>query len=106
MQNNSRGATRQDPFKRDIDVIACRLARDESTRDDLRQEMRVCLLSLPAGKPQQFYRAALKRCAFAYWAHAVVDAPSDRCGRPILSRRTRCVGGLAELDRIHQHRAA
>jgi hypothetical protein len=93
-------------FDRDIRMIACRFARDRATRNDLQQEMRLCLMALPEGKPRAFYRISLARCAHDYWARRVLDAPLDRQGRPILERRTVTAGGLAELDRLHQRRAA
>ena len=92
--------------KRDIDVIACRFAKDETTRQDLRQEMRCHLLTLPPGKGRTFYFRSLSRQAYTYWAHKVLDAPSGPCGRPILERQTVAVGGLAELERIHRRQRA
>ena len=93
-------------LKRDIDVIACQFARDETTRQDLRQEMRCRLLTLPPGKNRSFYATSLRRCAYTYWARRVVDAPAGPCGRPILERQTVAIGGLRELDHVFRKRAA
>jgi len=93
-------------IKRDIDVIACRFAKDEVTRQDFRQEMRCHLLTLPPGKGRTFYFRSLARQAYTYWAHKVLDAPSGPCGRPIVERQTVAIGGLRELDHVLRRRAA
>jgi hypothetical protein len=107
MQHNTISAPlRSDAIRRDIDVIACRFAKDETTRQDLRQEMLCHLLALPTGKVRAFYMRSLARRAHTYWERTIVDAPLGPDGRAILERRTICVGGLRELDQIHRRQAA
>ncbi len=93
-------------IKRDIDVIACQFAKDETTRQDLRQEMRCRLLTLPGGKNRAFYATSLRRCAYTYWARRILDAPLGPGARPILERQTIAIGGLRELDHVVRKRAA
>lgn len=93
-------------FDGDIARIAATFAEEPDIREELRQEMYCRLLELPAGRSRGFYLRAVGLHAFNYWARSVLDAPLDRDGWPILTRRTRPVGGLAELDRIHRRRAA
>ena len=93
-------------LERDIGRIAARVARNADVRAELRQEMRCCLLTLPPGKSRSFYLRALGRHAANYWGRTIIDAPLSRWGRPILDRRTICVGGLRELDQIHRRQAA
>jgi len=90
----------------DINRIARQLASDPHSRDDLKQEMRCALLTLPAGKSRSYYLRALANRAFNYWARCLLDAPRDHANRPMLDRRTRCVGGLSELDAISRGHAA
>jgi len=89
-----------------INVIAAELAHDECTRMDLRQEMLIHFMKLPAGKSTRYYERALRNRALTYWARRVLDAPISDAGWPILERQTVCVGGLTELDRLHQSRHA
>ena len=93
-------------IRRDIDVIACQFARDETTRQDLRQEMRCHLLTLPAGKNRAFYAKSLRRRAYTYWTRRVIDAPLGPGGRPIYERQTVAIGGLRELDHVYGRQAA
>ncbi len=107
MQTTTRIAFPFGVTQKDLAVIAAGLATDEITREDLRQEMLCCLLTLRPGKSRAFYTKVLARRAFTYWANAILDAPLGPCSRPLLDRQTVAVGGLAELDRIHRrHRAA
>jgi hypothetical protein len=91
---------------RDIRRIASRFARDDETQRDLRQTLFGRLLAMPTGRPRRFYLRALRREAFTYWAHCVVDAPFDHCGRPILERQTLPCGGLSDLEALDCRRAA
>jgi len=91
---------------RDVTSIAARLAGDNATREDLAQEMFCLLITLPPGRPRRFYLRALNRRAFNYWARRVVDAPMKNTGEVLLGRRMICVGGLRELERIHQRQRA
>lgn len=93
-------------LERDIGRIATRVARNASVRADLRQEMRCYLLTLPPRKSRSFYLRALGIHAFNYWGRVIIDAPLDPTGRPILERQTIAIGGLAELERIHQRQRA
>jgi|GEM_PF-4361726 len=92
--------------RREIDVIAARLSKDEDARRDLRQEMLCHLLALPAGQAKKFYARSLRRHAALYCARVLLDAPMGSNGWPLLGRQTVPVGGLAELDRIHRRHAA
>lgn len=90
----------------DIGLIAFGIARDRADFEDLRQEMWCELLTLPTGHPRRFYLAALRRLALRYWGRSIIDAPLDPSGKPALHRRTICVGGLRELDRLCRREAA
>ena len=90
----------------DINMIANALAHDDASRQDLRQEMKCRLLTLPQGRARRFYLHSLRNAALRHWGRKMIDAPLDRAGRPILERRTRAVGGLVELDCIHRRQSA
>jgi len=90
----------------DISRIAAWLATDETTREDLRQEMLCYLLTLPDHRPRRFYLRALGARAHNYWARSVLDAPMKKTGKVLLDRQTVYVGGLHELDALHQQQAA
>jgi hypothetical protein len=90
----------------DIGMIARRFATGRASREDLRQEMLCHMLTLPEGQARRFYLKSLRRCAYNYWARKIVDAPSSNTGKVLLDRQTVAVGGLAELDFIHQRQAA
>ena len=93
-------------LRREIQVIAAQLVSDEHSRADLRQEMWCHLLDLPRGQARKFYARAARRHAALYRARTMIDAPMGDDGWPILHRQTVTVGGLPELDRIHQRQAA
>lgn len=93
-------------LSKDISRIARQLADDPHSRDDLQQEMRCTLLTLPAGKSRSFYLRALTNRAFNYWSRCLLDTPRDHANRPIIERRTRCIGGLHELDAVSHNHAA
>jgi DNA-directed RNA polymerase specialized sigma24 family protein len=90
----------------DLDIVARHLTRDETTRADLVQEMACHLLTLPPGQTRAWYLSRAGDYAKKFLQRRVIDAPLDRRGRPDLTRRTVCVGGLHELDRLHQRRRA
>lgn len=93
-------------LRRDIEVVAVHIARDSATKEELAQEMACRLLSLPPGQTRAWYLSRVGDHARKYWARTIIDAPISHKGYPILERRTVCVGGLRELDRIHRRQRA
>ena len=102
---NRLSAVRLESLAKDIDVLAFKISRDRSTKEDLKQEMACCLLALPPGQTRAWYLSRLGDHAKKYFGRSILDAPLGKCGRPILERQTVPVGGLAELDRIHRRQA-
>ncbi|MFH1730713.1 MAG: hypothetical protein ABIF82_03550 [Planctomycetota bacterium] len=87
---------------RDMDILAFRLARDPSAKDDLKQEMACHLLTLPPGQTRAWYLSRVGDHAKKHVGRCLIDAPLGPRGRPILERQTVAVGGLRELDHIHR----
>jgi len=105
-ENYDNPATRCRLLMRDLDILAFRLARDPSTKDDLKQEMACYLLTLRPGQTRAWYLSQVGDHAKKYVGRSMIDAPLGPDGRPILTRKVICVGGLRELDQIHRRQAA
>ena len=92
-------------LRRDIEIVAVHIANDADSKFELQQEMACELLSLPPGQTRAWYLSRVGDHARKYYFRKMQDIPLNHRGRPVLDRRTVCVGGLTELDRLSRHAA-